>query len=143
MKKNTLFWITGIVLVAVLLLFVPSMLMFGRGTSMHGSYGMMGDYNYDNNNVGPGSSMMDGYDGNGMMGYYDGGHGMMGGGWMAFGWIIPIVILILVIAAGVWLGNTLSNRGKNSTGSTCSNCSKFVNAKWKTCPYCSTPLFTD
>ena len=141
MKKNTLFWITGVVLVAVLLLFVPSMLMFGRGSSMHNSgYGMMGDY--DNNNVGPGSSMMDGYDGNGMMGY-DGGYGMMAGGWMAFGWIVPILILILVIAVGVWLGNTLSNRTvsrSTPSSSICSNCNKPANADWKTCPYCSTVL---
>ena len=132
MKKNTLFWITGIVLVAVFLLFVPSMLMFGRGSFMHnGGYGMMGDY--DNNNVGPGSSMMD----------YDGGYGMMGGGWMAFGWIIPILILILIVAVGVWLGNTLSNRNfaRTTTSSgACSNCSKPANADWKTCPYCSTAL---
>jgi uncharacterized membrane protein len=132
MKKNTLFWITGIVLVAVLLLFVPSMLMFGRGSSMHsGGYGMMG--NFDNNNAGPGSSMMDGY----------GGYGMMGGGWMAFGWIIPVVILILIIAAGVWLGNTLSNRTlsrSNSPDGKCSNCNTPVDADWVTCPYCSTTI---
>jgi hypothetical protein len=132
MKKNTLFWITGIVLLAVLLLFVPSMLMFGRGDFMHnGGYGMMGDYNYTDS--GPGSSMIGDY----------GGYGMMGGGWMAFGWIVPIIILVLVIAGGVWLGNTLSNRNiarSNTSSGVCSNCNKAANADWKTCPYCSTAL---
>ena len=139
MKKNTLFWITGIVLVAVLLLFVPSMLMFGRGTSMHSGYGMMSGYS----NSGSGSSMMGGdYDGYNMLGDY-GGYGMMGGGWMAFGWIIPVVILILIIGAGVWLGNSLTNRGidRSATSSKiCSNCNKPANADWKTCPYCSVSL---
>ena len=128
MKKNTLFWITGIVLLAALLLFVPSMLMFGRGNWMHdGGYNMMDGYN-----TGPGSSMMGDY-----------GYNMMGGGRMAFGWIIPIAILILVIAAGVWLGNTLSSRSKTYSSplvNTCSNCKKPTNADWKTCPYCSTSL---
>jgi len=107
MKKNALFWITGIVLIAVLLLFVPSMFMAGRGNWMHNSnYGMMG---------------VD----------------MMGG------WIVPIAISILVIATGVWLGNTLSNRNLTRSATsegTCLNCKKPVNADWKTCPHCSTSL---
>ncbi|MEN8172323.1 MAG: zinc ribbon domain-containing protein [Chloroflexota bacterium] len=115
MKKNTLFWITGIVLIAVILLFVPSILMFGRGNFMHSGYGMMGDY----------------------------GYGMMSGGWMAFGWIIPAVILIFIIAGGVTLGNTLSNRGTTHSAAqekTCPTCSKPANLDWQTCPYCSTAL---
>ena len=138
MKKNTLFWITSIVLLAVLLLFVPSMLMLGRGTSMHSDYGMMSGYS----NSGPGSTMMGGdYDGYNMMGDY-GGHSMMGG-WMAFGWIIPVFILILIIGAGVWLGNSLTNRGINRSAALariCSNCNKPIESDWKTCPYCSTTL---
>ena len=140
MKKNTLFWITGIVLVAVLLLFVPSMLMFGRGGFMHdGGYSMMDGYS----NTGPSSTMMGGdYDGYGMMGDY-GGYSMMGSGWMTFGWIIPVFILILIIGAGVWLGNSLTNRGINSSASparTCSNCNKPAEADWKVCPHCSVSL---
>ena len=134
MKKSTLFWITGIVLAAALLLFVPSMLMFGRSGWMHDSgYNMMEGYS----NVGPGSSMMGDY-GYGML-----GGNMMGGGWMAFGWLIPIAILILVIAAGVWLGNALSNRSRISSSApaqSCSNCSKAVDADWSTCPFCGTSL---
>ena len=129
MKKSTLFWITGIVLAAALLLFVPSLLMFGRSGWMHdGGYNMMGGYS----NVGPGSSMMGDY-----------GYGMMGGGWMTFGWIIPIAILILIIGAGVWLGNSLSNRSKASPSApaqSCPNCSKAVAADWSTCPFCGTSL---
>lgn len=120
MKKNTLFWLTGIVLLAVLLLFIPSMLMFGRGTSMHGGYG-------------PGSNMMGGYS----------GYGMMGSGWMFFGWIIPVVILLLIIGAGVWLGYLLTNRGIKqfaTSARSCSNCNKPVDTDWKTCPHCSVSL---
>ena len=139
MKKNTLFWITGIVLLAVLLLFVPSMLMFGRGTSMYGGYNIMGGYS----DVGPGSTMMGGdYGGYNMMGDY-GSYGMMGGGWIAFGWIIPVFVSILIIGAGVWLGNSLTNRGINraaASARTCSNCNKPANADWKTCPHCSVSL---
>ncbi|MBT3323310.1 MAG: hypothetical protein HN392_13580 [Anaerolineae bacterium] len=143
MKKNTLFWITGIVLVAVLLLFVPSMLIFGRGNLMHDS-GMMGDYGNselgsnmmgDYGNSGPGSNMMGDYN--------HSGSSMMGGGWMAFGWILPVVILILIIGVGVWLGNLLSNRTlsrSKSLSGTCSNCNEPAQASWKTCPYCSTTL---
>ena len=42
MKKNSLIWITGIVLAAAVMLFVPSMLIFGRSNWMHGGIGMMG-----------------------------------------------------------------------------------------------------
>ena len=116
MKKSTLFWITGLIIIAVILLFVPSILMYGRSNTMHNQYGMMGGY---------------------------GNFGMMGGGWAPFGWLIPIFLLIFVIAAGVLLGNTLSNRNaqgnSNSTGA-CPNCSKQVNADWVTCPHCSTSL---
>ncbi len=119
MKKNTLFWIVGIVLLVIILLYIPSMLMNGRngrindGYGMHDGYGMMDDYGMHR------------------------GYGMMGGGYMTFGWLIPILIMILVIAAGVWLGNTLSSR---TVMRTCPNCSKPIKADWKTCPHCSTSL---
>lgn len=113
MKKNTLLWIIGIVLLVIILLYIPSIFMSGRGDWMHDGYGMMDDYDMHR------------------------GYGMMGGGWMTFGWIIPIVIMILVIAAGVWLGNTLSSR---TAMRTCPNCSKPAKADWQTCPYCSTSL---
>ena len=113
MKKNTLFWIIGIVLLVIVLLYLPSMFISGRGGLMHGDYGMMDDYRMHRE------------------------YGMMGGGFMPFGWIIPIVIMILVIAAGVWLGNTLSSRTHIRT---CPNCNQPSKADWKTCPYCSTEL---
>ncbi len=40
-------------------------------------------------------------------------YGMMGG-WMFLGLIIPAGILVLIIAAGVWLGNKFTNHDKNS-----------------------------
>ncbi len=116
MKRNTI-WIIIIVLVAIVLFLLPSLFMYGRSGWTDG-YGMMG--------------------GSGMMG----GYGMMGG-WMFLGWLIPVGILILVIAGGVWLGNTLSNRNSAPPAAparTCSNCGKPVAADWKTCPYCGTPL---
>lgn len=76
-------------------------------------------------------------------GWMHNGYGMMGSGWMFLGWLIPAGILVLVIAGGVWLGNSLSNRGNippDTPGLSCSNCSKPVAADWKTCPYCSISL---
>lgn len=119
MKKNTLFWIVGILLLVIVLLYIPSIFMNGRYSRINDGYGM-----HD------GFGMMDGYG-------IRGGYGMLGGGWMAFGWIIPIVIMILVIAAGVWLGNTLSSRTHVRT---CPNCGKPAKADWQTCPHCSTSL---
>ena len=80
---------------------------------------------------------------NGMhSGYGMMGPGMMGSGMFGFGWIIPIIIVIIVIASGVWLGNFLSSRGQyhSANENICPNCSKHVESDWKTCPYCSEPL---
>ena len=71
------------------------------------------------------------------------GYGMMGYGMIGFGWIIPIILLILVIAAGVWLGNLISTRGIQQSAhqnDVCKKCSEPVEANWNTCPYCSEPL---
>ena len=68
------------------------------------------------------------------------GYGMMGPGMMGFGLIIPIIIIIFVIATGVWLGNFLSSRGQHyhsAKENSCPNCSKQIESDWKTCPYCS------
>lgn len=122
MKRNTI-WIIGAILLLAALFILPS-LFYGRGGMMSG-YGTMG-----NNWMNEGYEMGSGY-------------GMMGGGMMGGSWIISIVVLILVIAGGVWLGNVLSNRGRISSSAsaqTCPNCSKAVAADWRTCPYCSTSL---
>ncbi len=112
MNKKTLLWLIvgGITLVA--LVAIPSIWMWG-----HGNYGY---------------GMMSG-------GYYPGGYGMMGG-WMRFGWLIPTLFLGLVIAAGVWAGNSLSQRNHTNAKITCPNCSKPVETDWQACPYCSTGL---
>ena len=70
------------------------------------------------------------------------GPGMMGSGMYGFGWIIPVIIVILVIACGVWLGNYLSSRGHHYSAkeNNCPNCSKHIESDWKTCPYCSESL---
>ena len=82
---------------------------------------------------GRGYSMHPGY---GMM-----GPGMMGLGMMGFGWVVPALLLILVIAGGVWLGNSLSSRKHHSRPQpVCPNCSKPTEGDWTTCPYCSEPL---
>ena len=78
------------------------------------------------------------HSGHGMM-----GPGMMGHGMIGFGWLIPVILLVLVISAGVWLGNLLSNRGLHNSAhrnDQCKNCSETVEDNWKTCPYCSEPL---
>ena len=122
MKRNTI-WIIGAILLLAALFILPS-LFYGRGGMMSG-YGTMG-----NNWMNEGYEMGSGY-------------GMMGGGMMGGSWIISIVVLILVIAGGVWLGNVLSNRGRISSSApeqTCPNCDKAVATDWSTCPYCSTSL---
>ena len=76
-------------------------------------------------------------------GYGNKGYGMMGPGMFGFGWIIPVIILILVIAAGVWLGNIFSRRSKFhqiQQKESCPNCSKHIEGDWQTCPYCSETL---
>jgi uncharacterized membrane protein len=75
-------------------------------------------------------------------GYGKMGPGMMGSGMFGFGWIIPVIIVIVVIAAGVWLGNFLSSRGQHysSKENLCPNCSRQTEFDWNTCPYCSEKL---
>ena len=71
------------------------------------------------------------------------GYGMMGRGMMGFGFLIPALLIILLIAGGVWLGNVLTTRGHHHPSRQkdfCANCSKPTEADWKSCPYCSKPL---
>jgi uncharacterized membrane protein len=72
-------------------------------------------------------------------GYSMMGKGMMGYGMSGFVLLIPALLLVLVIAAGVWLGNQLSNRGHHQE-ITCPSCSKTVESDWLTCPHCSESL---
>jgi uncharacterized membrane protein len=86
-----------------------------------------------------------------------GGYGMMGGrygfmsplGWMgmAFMWLVPAAILVLLVAGAVALFNNLT-RPSNPTGQTgapptnraCQACGKPVQADWAVCPYCGQNL---
>ncbi len=71
------------------------------------------------------------------------GSGMMGYGMIGFWWIIPVLLFVLVIAAGVWLGNFLTFRKHlhpSKEPHVCPKCSKPTEADWITCPYCSEPL---
>jgi len=107
MKKNSLLWILGVILIVVLL-GAPRLMNAGRGSYMHSGYSMMGK-------------------------------GMMGYGMSGFVLLIPALLMILVIAAGVWLGNKLSNR-EHHQEITCPSCSKTVESDWITCPHCSESL---
>ena len=107
MKKNSLLWILGIILIVVLL-GAPRLMYGGSGSYMNSGYSMMGK---------------------GMM-----GHGMSG-----FVLLIPALLLVLIIAAGVWLGNLLSNRERHQE-LICPSCSKTVETDWQTCPHCSESL---
>lgn len=113
MQKNNQNWIVIILLVLVVLLLVPQVFAGGRGYGMHAGYGRMGP---------------------GMM-----GPGMMGFGLVGLGWLFPAVLIILVIAAGVWLGNRLSGRASHnhySQMAACSKCSQPLKAGWVACPHC-------
>lgn len=122
--KRSYGWIGIIVLVLLALLILPLLLRFG--------WGRMGFYG-------------------GMMG----GNHMMpwGSSFGVWGWLamipmllIPIGLLILTIAGGVWLGNTLSSREDNNLTNnkaqtiTCDECGEPAAADWNTCPYCGGSL---
>ena len=156
MKKNTPLWIFIGLLILVIILLAPRALDNGRGVSMHPGYGMMdrGDAFY---------GMMDSEAGDveiyefgdgdfGMMEFRNSGYGKMGRGNAGFstmshgmagiGWLIPVLLFVLVIAAGVWLGNVFSSRKFHSFRKTtkCQHCSEPVDDDWTTCPYCSKSL---
>ena len=67
------------------------------------------------------------------------GKSMMGYGMSGFVLLIPALLMVLIIAAGVWLGNKLSNR-EHQQEITCPSCSKTVESDWITCPHCSESL---
>ena len=112
MGRNNLNWILTIILVLIILVILPQLFSFGRG---HMGYA---DFRHPMHS----------------------GHGMMGYGFFGLWWIVPGIILVLIIALGVWVGNLLTtHRGHDYTYSkeTCPHCSKVVAPDWKTCPYCS------
>ena len=115
MGRNNLNWVLTIILVLVLLVILPQVFSYGRGHMGYEGYG---------------HPMHSGY-------------GMMGHGVIGFWWIIPAIILMLVIALGVWFGNLLTAQryqGRGHQNDNCPNCAKPLQADWKTCPYCSQDL---
>lgn len=90
-----------------------------------------------------------GYGGWGRMGPGMMGPGMMGGwgfspfGWigMIFMWLIPIGFIVLTVLGVAWLVRAVGG-GANpaAPGHTCLSCGRGVQADWRKCPYCGTPL---
>jgi hypothetical protein len=91
----------------------------------------------------------------GHTGSYTMGPGMMGGfgllGWMfpLLGMLIPLALLALLVVGVVWGVQDLSRRPifasgtppvAGSGGPRCSHCEQPVQADWKVCPHCGTPL---
>ena len=79
------------------------------------------------------------------------GPGMMGpgmmGGFNVFGWLLPCLIpvglLALLVGGLAWLLTTVNASGQRSDPSTranCPNCSRSVQSDWHVCPYCGASL---
>ena len=129
--KSKVLWTVAIVLIVVLVLALPLLFRF-TGLGWRG--GMMG--------------------GRGMMGGYFFPFGFL---WMGIMLIVPLAVLVLVVAGGVALGNSLTRTGNSApppavttpatpaapavtSGRTCGNCGKPAQADWNTCPYCGNAL---
>ncbi|MDI6696663.1 MAG: zinc ribbon domain-containing protein [Anaerolineales bacterium] len=120
--KRTIGWILAIA--AILLLALPVLWLF---SNMWGYGGMMGGY--------------------GMMGR---GYGFVNPlGWlgMAFMWLFPVAILVLIVVGAVTLINALTRSANTPTqtippvsGRACQNCGKPAQVDWNTCPYCGQNL---
>ncbi len=96
-------------------------------------------YGYDNCGWWGDWEMMNGY----------GGLGYRPLGWlgMLFGLLIPLGVLALVVAGGIWAvkaltagENNLPFIQTNTASPSCPNCGKTVQPDWNTCPYCGTAL---
>lgn len=125
MKRNVGWIVLGIGLIALVVLLS---VVFFSGRGWMGGYGGM---------MGGGYHMMPWYG--------SGGMGIWGWFWMILGWLIPLGIVILLIAGGVWLGNTLSQTKKGELRDkpqlqACPQCAKPTEAEWNVCPYCGNAL---
>jgi uncharacterized paraquat-inducible protein A len=63
---------------------------------------------------------------------------------MFIGWLFPLGLLALLIAGIAWLVQAI---GRSSTPlpaasltRACAHCGRPVQADWRNCPYCGTPL---
>ena len=89
--------------------------------------------------------------GPGMMGGWTGGWGWLG--WLAvlIGLLLPLGVLILLVAAAIWLFRqaSVASQGARSgepegtageAGQTCPSCGQPVQSDWRVCPYCGQDL---
>lgn len=85
------------------------------------------------------------------IGYGGLGPGMMGprmmGGFNTFGWLLPCLIplglLALLLGGLVWLVATVRGSAQSSgpvAEANCPNCHRPVQTDWQVCPYCGTSL---
>jgi len=126
-------WFRGLLIVGIILL------VLGLATNLFGPlfWGWPGDWEYNNCPGCDMGGMMRGWRGPGMMDYF---------GWpgMLLSRLLPLGLLVLLIAGGVWLVQAMTpnhaGHSPNQASPTCPNCSKPVQSAWRTCPYCSTPL---
>ncbi|KAA3644066.1 MAG: zinc ribbon domain-containing protein [Chloroflexi bacterium] len=103
-------------------------------------YGPTGNWAYDECGMWGGRGMMGGWGGPGMMGYNP--FGWLG---MILGWLIPLGLIALVAAGGIWLVRAVTSNGFPLTlakpeGNACPSCGQHVQANWRNCPYCGTTI---
>ncbi len=78
----------------------------------------------------------------GYLGGMHGGFGMMGGGFMIFGWLLGLVILGFAIFGVVALFSRNRMMTPPPAPTTCPNCGRVVEKSWVSCPYCGHELHT-
>jgi hypothetical protein len=77
-----------------------------------------------------------------------GGTGRLGGGLLGpvlgltFTCLLPLGLLGLLIAGGIWLARNTGRGGPSSRPSsvTCPSCDRLVEPDWRNCPYCGEDL---
>ncbi len=121
MKFNKL-WIAILALAGAGVAFVAGMGVYGWGRPLNG--------------------WMHGY---GMMGSGAGWLFPFGGLFMGAMMLIPILIVLALVAGGVWLLGSLTRPAGSTAppppaGRACPNCGRAAQADWNTCPYCGGPL---
>jgi hypothetical protein len=125
MKLNKL-WIAILALAGAGVAFLAGMAVYGWGRPFQG--------------------WMHGY---GMMGGAPGWLFPFGGGFMGVMMLFPILIVIALVAGGVWLLANLTRPAgtpappfvtQAPAGRVCSHCGRAAQADWNTCPYCGGTL---
>ncbi|MEW6718042.1 MAG: zinc ribbon domain-containing protein [Chloroflexota bacterium] len=120
--KRIVIWISVIAIILLALWLIPTWFMVDQGwVGVH--RGMMGGF---------------------PMGVVPSGYSALGWLWMLSRLLIPLGLLILVIAGGIYLGNLISKRGVSDSPASaqikCEQCGQPSERNWKVCPYCGTSL---